>query len=135
MEQTLAIIKPDAVRKKIVGSIISAIEEHDFTIVRIKTLKMAREEAALFYDLHRGKPFYERLVDFMSSGQIYVLLLERERAIEEWRWLMGVTDPAEAVFGSLRQRFGTSVQQNSVHGSDSPESARRELSFFFGGDQ
>jgi len=132
MEQTLAIIKPDAVRDRQVGQIISEIEKRKLRIATIKTLQMTEDEVGRFYEIHRGKSFFQELIDFMSSGQIFVLVLERENAIEEWRRLIGQTDPARAEAGTIRRRFGTSLMQNTVHGADSISSAEREIDFFFG---
>jgi nucleoside-diphosphate kinase len=132
MEQTLAIIKPDAVQRQLVGVIISEIEKNDFYIAAIKTKRLDIAQAALFYDAHRRKPFYDSLVQYMSSGQIFVLVLEKNNAVEAWRKLRGHTDPAQAGIGTLRQRFGIDLQQNSVHGADSVTTAKKEIKFFFG---
>ena len=132
MEQTLAIIKPDAVQRQLVGVIISEIEMNKFAITAIRTLRLTADQAALFYQEHRAKPFYDSLVDYMSSGQLYALILEKEDAIEEWRQLMGPTDPAKAGPLTLRRRLAIDIQLNSVHGADSPAKAGREINFFFG---
>lgn len=132
MEQTLALIKPDAVQRRLVGAIISEIEKNDFQIVAVKTLQMTSTEAALFYIAHRDKPFFDSLVEYMASGRIFVLLLEKEDAVEAWRKLHGHTDPTKAEIGSLRQRFGIDVQRNSVHAADSLATALEEIQFFFG---
>jgi nucleoside-diphosphate kinase len=132
LEQTLAIIKPDAVRRRLVGVIISEIEKHDFHIAAIKTLHMTSAEAARFYKAHQVKPFYDSLVEYISSGQIYALLLEKNPAVEAWRLLMGPTRPDLAEPGTLRRRFAIDVQQNSVHGADSLTTAPNEIQFFFG---
>jgi nucleoside-diphosphate kinase len=132
LEQTLAIIKPDAVQRQLVGLIISEIEMNKFAIAAIRTLRLTAEQAALFYDEHRAKPFYESLVAYMSSGQLYALVLEKKDAIEEWRQLMGPTQPALAGPLTLRKRFAIDLQLNSVHGADSPATAAREIDFFFG---
>lgn len=132
MEQTLAIIKPDAVQRQLVGMIISEIEMNKFAISAIRTLRLTSDQAALFYQEHRGKPFYESLIAYMSSGQLFALVLERDDAIEEWRQLMGPTDPAKAGPLTLRRRFAIDIQLNSVHGADSRAKAEREISFFFG---
>jgi nucleoside-diphosphate kinase len=132
LEQTLALIKPDAVKRRLVGVIISEIEKNDFLIAAIKTLRLAPVEAARFYQAHQGKPFFSSLVEYMSSGQIYALLLEKEHAVEAWRQLMGPTRPELAEPATLRRRFAIDVQQNSVHGADSLATALNEIQFFFG---
>lgn len=132
MERTLAIIKPDAVQRQLVGVIISEIEMNKFSIAAIRTLRLTAEQAALFYEEHRAKPFYRSLVSYTASGQLFALVLEKERAVEEWRQLMGPTDPAKAGPLTLRRRFAIDIQANSVHGADSPETAAREIDFFFG---
>jgi len=132
MERTLAIIKPDAVQRQLVGVIISEIEMNKFAIMAIRTLRLSVEQAARFYGEHRAKPFYESLVAYMSSGQLYALVLEKEDAVEEWRQLMGPTDPAKAGPLTLRKRFAIDLQLNSVHGADSPATAAWEIDFFFG---
>lgn len=130
-EKTLAIIKPDAVRKRVVGKIIQRIEDEGFEIRGLKMLHLSKDEAKKFYHVHKDKPFYESLTDFMSSGPVVVLLLEKENAIKHWREVMGATDPAQARPGTLRRQFGFSVERNAVHGSDAPETAEYEISFFF----
>ena len=132
MERTLAIIKPDAVQRQLVGVIISEIEMNRFAIRAIRTLRLSAEQAARFYLQHLKKPFYESLVAYMSSGQLFSLVLERDDAVSEWRRLMGPTDPAQAGPLSLRRRFAIDIQRNSVHGADSPATAAREIDFFFG---
>jgi len=131
MEQTLGIIKPDAVRKKIIGKIISIIEENGFNIRAMKMLQLREKDAKNFYIVHKDKPFYNDLVRFMTSGPVVVLLLERENAIAYWRKIMGATNPAEAEEGTIRKLFAESIQNNAVHGSDSPENAAIEINFFF----
>ncbi|MCI4444835.1 MAG: nucleoside-diphosphate kinase [Candidatus Aminicenantes bacterium] len=131
MERTLAIIKPDAVRKRVIGKIIQRIEDEGFEILGMKMLQLSQDEARKFYLVHKDKPFYESLTNFMSSGQIVVLLLERENAIKHWREVMGATDPAQAKPGTIRREFGFSVERNAVHGSDSPQTAEEEIKFFF----
>jgi nucleoside-diphosphate kinase len=132
MERTLAIIKPDAVQRQLVGVIISEIEMNKFAIAAIRTLRLTAEQAALFYKEHRAKPFYASLVSYTASGQLYALVLEKENAIEDWRQLMGPTNPALAGPLTLRKRFAIDIQLNSVHGADSPAMASREIDFFFG---
>ena len=131
MEKTLAIIKPDAVKKKAAGKIIQRIEEEGFTITGLKMLSLTKEEAEGFYIIHRDKPFYPSLTEFMSSGKIVVMQLEREDAISHWRKTMGATDPALAEPGTIRRQFGFSIQTNATHGSDAPETAAWELSYFY----
>lgn len=131
MERTLAIIKPDAVKAKQVGNIIDIIENNDFSIVDIKKLKLDKKQAEQFYAVHKGKSFFNELVDFMVSGPIVVLALEKANAIKAWRELMGDTNPANAAPGTIRNLYGTTIGANAVHGSDSPETAQQELSFFF----
>ncbi len=132
MERTLAIIKPDAVQRQLVGVIISEIEMNQFAITSIRTQRLAVDEAARFYSEHRAKPFFDSLKTYMSSGQLYALILEKENAIEEWRRLMGPPDPALAGPLTLRRRFAINIQHNSVHGADSQATAEREIDFFFG---
>jgi nucleoside-diphosphate kinase len=135
LEQTLALIKPDAVQRRLVGAIISELEKNDFRIVAIKTQRLTTAEAELFYQVHRGKSFFGDLVQYMASGQIFALLLEKEDAVEAWRKLQGNTDPGKAEIGTLRSRFGIDVQQNSLHGSDSSATAFNEIRFYFGEGQ
>jgi nucleoside-diphosphate kinase len=130
-EKTLAIIKPDAVKKRVIGRIIQRIEDEGFNILGLKMLKLSLEEAKKFYAVHKDNPFYEGLSDFMSSGPIVVLLLEGEQVIKHWREVMGATNPAEARPGTLRREFGFSIERNAVHGSDSPQTAEAEIKFFF----
>jgi nucleoside-diphosphate kinase len=130
-EKTLAIIKPDAVRKKVVGKIIERIEDEGFEIRNMKLVNLTKEEAKGFYVVHKDKKFYDSLTDFMSSGEIVVMLLERENAIAHWREVMGATDPSLAKPGTIRRGFGFSVERNAVHGSDSPTTAEWEIKYFF----
>ena len=129
--KTLAIIKPDAVKKKVIGKIIERIEEEGFEIRSMKMLHLTKEEAKGFYVVHKDKKFYDSLTNFMSSGEIVVMLLEREGAIAHWRDVMGATDPAMARPGTIRHSFGFSVERNAVHGSDGPETAEWEIGYFF----
>lgn len=131
VEKTLAIIKPDAVKKKLAGKIIQRIEDEDFKISGLKMLHLAREEAEGFYIVHKDKHFYNSLTDFMSSGEIVIMVLEGENAISHWRKVMGATDPALAKPGTLRHAFGSSIEQNSTHGSDSPSTAEWEIDYFY----
>lgn len=130
-EKTLAIIKPDAVKKKVVGKIIQRIEGEGFEISGLKMLHLTKEEAEGFYIVHRAKPFYASLTDFMSSGEIVVIILEGENAIEKWRKIMGVTDPALAEPGTIRHQYGFSVERNATHGSDAPQTAEWEINYFY----
>jgi nucleoside-diphosphate kinase len=131
VERTLAIIKPDAVKKKIIGKIIQRIEEEGFKILGLKMLHLTKEEAKAFYIVHKDKPFYQSLTEFMSSAEILVMVLEGENAISHWREVMGATDPALAKTGTLRQMFGFSIERNAVHGSDSPATAEWEVDYFY----
>jgi nucleoside-diphosphate kinase len=130
-EKTLAIIKPDAVKKKVVGKIIQRIEEEGFKISGLKMLPLTKEDAEGFYIVHKAKPFYSSLTDFMSSGEIVVMILEGENAIEKWRKIMGVTDPALAEPGTIRHQYGFSVERNATHGSDAPQTAEWEINYFY----
>jgi nucleoside-diphosphate kinase len=133
MERTLAIIKPDAVRKSVAGRILSRIEDAGFTIRAMRMIKMSKAEAEGFYYVHRERPFFGGLTDFMSSGPCIAMCLEAPDAIRKWRDLMGATDPAKAAEGTLRKEFGASIDNNAVHGSDAPETAAFELGYFFRG--
>jgi nucleoside-diphosphate kinase len=128
---TFGIIKPDAVRAGKVGSIIQRLTDGGFKIRALKLIHMTRPEAEGFYAVHRERPFFAGLTEFMSGGPCVVLALEKEGAVKAWRDLMGATDPAKADAGTLRQEFGASVGENAVHGSDSEENARIEISYFF----
>lgn len=134
VERTLSIVKPDAVEKNIIGEIYRRFEEAGLRIVAARMLQLTREDAEQFYAVHRERPFFEPLVEFMSSGPIMVQVLEGENAIEKNREVMGATDPREAAPGTIRADFATSIDANAVHGSDAPETARAEIAFFFGGD-
>ncbi len=131
MEQTFSMIKPDATSKNVTGAINAMIESAGIRIIAQKRMRMTREQAGLFYAEHKGKPFYEGLVEMMSSGPIVVQVLQGEDVIKRYRTLMGATDPAKAEQGTIRAAFGGQLPHNAVHGSDSPESAAREISFFF----
>jgi len=128
---TFAMIKPSACRKNHIGPILAIINQAGFRISAIRSTKLTRDEAEKFYEMHRGKPFFEGLIDFMSSGPIIALYLEKENAIEDFRKLIGNTDPAKAEEGTIRKMFAESVQRNAIHGSDSVENAVREADFFF----
>ena len=133
MERTFAIIKPDAVRNRMAGRILSRIEAAGFGVRAMRMIQMSKREAEGFYDVHRGKPFFAGLTDFMSSGPCIVMCLEAPDAIVKWRELMGATDPAKAAEGTLRREFGASIDNNATHGSDAPETAAFELGYFFNG--
>ena len=128
---TFGIIKPDAVRAGNSGKIIDRILGGGFRIRGMKLIHQTRKQAEGFYEVHRGKPFYEGLTEFMSSGPCVVMVLEKEGAVKAWRDLMGATDPAKADEGTIRKRFGSSVGQNATHGSDSDENAAIEIAYFF----
>jgi nucleoside-diphosphate kinase len=133
LERTLAIIKPDAVSRNLQGEILSRIHKAGFRIVTIKTMILTKGEAAGFYAVHKGRPFFGELTDFMSSGKIFVLVLEAEGAILKWRETMGATDPQKAAPGTIRHDLGTSIGNNCTHGSDAPDTAAFEISYFFAG--
>lgn len=131
VERTLSIIKPNAIARKLEGQIITKIENEGFEIITQKKLLMTRKQAELFYREHLQKPFFEGLVEFMSSGPVVVQVLEKEDAVVSYRTLMGTTDPKTAEKGTIRREFGSSVRENAVHGSENLESAWREIHFFF----
>ena len=133
MERTFAIIKPDAFKAGNAGKILARIYEEGFTVVGIKKLFLSKVEAEGFYAVHRGKPFFDELTDFMSSGPCVVMVLEADGAITKWRDLMGATNPKEAAEGTLRREFGTFVGENATHGSDAAETAAFEMGYFFSG--
>jgi len=131
MEKTFAIIKPDAVSRNISGKIITKIEENGFTIVAMKKLWLTKKEAEGFYAVHKGKPFFESLTTYMSSGPCVAMTLQKNGAIAAWRKLMGATNPANADPGTIRREFAVDLEKNSVHGSDAPETAEFEIKYFF----
>ena len=131
MERTLSIIKPDAVSKNLIGEIIRRLEENNLKVVAAKMLHLSKKEAEEFYAIHQEKVFFDSLTSFMSSGPILVMALEGENAIARNRIIMGATNPAEAAPGTIRKEFGSSIERNTVHGSDSPETATFEISYFF----
>ena len=133
LERTLAIIKPDAVERKLAGRIIQRIEDSGFQIHAIKRIHLTRTQAEGFYAVHRQRPFFGSLTAFMSSGPAIVLVLEAADAIKQWRTLMGATDPAKADEGTLRKEFAQSIERNATHGSDAPETAAYEIGYFFPG--
>jgi nucleoside-diphosphate kinase len=131
MERTLSIIKPDGVKKGLIGEVIGRFEKAGLKIAAMKMIHMSKKEAEGFYAVHRGKPFYGSLTDFMSSGPCVVLILEGEKAISRNRELMGATNPKDAAPGTIRKAFAANVEQNIVHGSDAPETAAYEMGYFF----
>ena len=131
MERTLAIIKPDAVERQLVGAIIHRIEGAELRIRAMRLARLTKAEAEGFYAVHRGKPFFDSLTGFMSSGPLVLPALEAPDCIARWRRLMGATDPARAERGTLRREFGRTIEQNATHGSDAPETAAFELDYFF----
>ena len=133
MERTFAIIKPDAVRKGFTGRILARIEEAGFRVRALRMIRMSKAEAEGFYYVHRERPFFGGLTDFMSSGACLVMCLEGPDAIRKWRDLMGATDPAKAAEGTLRREFGASIDNNATHGSDAPDTAAFEIAYFFRG--
>ena len=132
MERTLSIIKPDGVEKNVIGEIYKRFEDSGLTIVEAKMLHLTRDQAEGFYAVHKERPFFNDLVDYMISGPVMVQVLQGENAIEKNRELMGATNPAEADEGTIRKDFATSIEKNTVHGSDGPDTAKEEISFFFG---
>ena len=132
MERTLSIIKPDGVEKNVIGEIYKRFEDSGLTIIEAKMLHLTREQAEGFYAVHKERPFFNDLVDYMISGPVMVQVLEGENAIERNRELMGATNPAEADEGTIRKDFATNIEKNTVHGSDGPDTAKEEISFFFG---
>ena len=131
VERTFAIIKPDAVERNIAGKIIEKIESAGFVVAGMKKIRLTKSEAEGFYYVHKERPFFGDLCTFMSSGPVLVMVLEKENAIQAWRTLMGATNPANADSGTIRKEFALSIEANSVHGSDSPESAAYEIPYFF----
>ncbi len=133
LERTLAIIKPDAVQRRLAGRIIQRIEDEGFQIRAMRRVHMTRAQAEGFYAVHRDRPFFGSLTEFMSSGPSIALVLEAPDAIKKWRTLMGATDPAKADAGTLRKDFAASIERNATHGSDAPETAAYEIGYFFAG--
>jgi nucleoside-diphosphate kinase len=131
MEKTLAIIKPDAVKKNVVGEIIAMITKAGFNILAMKMARISMEQAGAFYEVHKERPFYGELCEYMSSGAIVPMILEKDNAVEDYRKLIGATDPNEAAEGTVRKLYGDSKANNAVHGSDSPENGLIESAFFF----
>lgn len=135
VERTLGIIKPDAVEGQRIGAVVSAIEGSGLRIVALKMLHLTRAQAEGFYYVHRDRPFFGSLVTFMSRGPIVVMVIEGDDAIARYRTLMGATDPAKASEGTLRKRFAKNIEENAVHGSDGPDTARYEIGHFFAGSE
>jgi nucleoside-diphosphate kinase len=131
MERTLAIVKPDAVARKLTGDILKRIEAGGLRIVALKLMHLTRAQVQLFYQVHKERPFFGSLCDYMSSGPVVIAVLAGDGAIARWRELMGATDPAKAAAGTIRKDFGVDVEKNASHGSDAPETAAQEISFFF----
>ena len=132
-ERTFAIIKPDAVKARTAGKILARIEEAGFTVRAMRLTHLTKAEAEGFYAVHRARPFFASLTEFMSSGPSIVLVLEAPDAIKKWRTLMGATDPAKADAGTIRKEFAESIERNATHGSDAPETASVEIAYFFPG--
>ena len=131
MERTLAIIKPDAVERNLIGKISERIESKGFKIAAMKKTALSKNQAETFYHVHRERPFFNDLTTYMVSGAVVLMVLEKENAIAGWRELMGATNPADAAEGTIRKDFAINLEKNSAHGSDSPETAAFEVSFFF----
>jgi nucleoside-diphosphate kinase len=131
IERTLSIIKPDAVKKNVVGACLAKLNEAGLQVVGIRAIQLSKEQARAFYAVHEKRPFYNSLVEFMTSGPVVISVLEGENAIAANRKVMGATDPAKAEEGTIRKAFGDNIEQNAVHGSDAPETAKNEISFFF----
>ncbi len=131
MNRTFSIIKPDATRRNITGAINKIIEEHNFVIVAQKRLKLSKEKAEGFYFIHKEKPFFNELIEYMTSGPVIVQVLEGENAVEKYRKIMGATNPENADMGTIRKEYALNIQENSVHGSDSDENAKIEINYFF----
>lgn len=131
LERTLSIIKPDAVARNVIGEVYTRLEKAGLRIIAARMLHLSRDQAEAFYDVHQGKPFFDELVGFMTSGPVMVQVLEGEGAISRNREVMGATNPKEAAPGTIRADFATTIDENAVHGSDAPETAQREIAFFF----
>ncbi len=131
IERTLCIIKPDGVRSGNIGNIIAHIQKEGFKVLSLKMTRLTKQAGGVFYEVHKGRPFYDELVNFMSSGPCVPIALEKENAIAEWRRVIGATDPAEADPGTIRKLYAKNKGENAVHGSDSVENGKREIGFFF----
>ena len=135
MELTLAIVKPDAVERGLAGEVLRRIEASGLTIKALKKLHLTRAQAERFYDVHKERPFYKSLCDYMTSGPVVIAVLSGDKAITRWRELMGATDPAKAAAGTIRKDMALDIEKNSVHGSDAAETAAREIAYFFSGTE
>ena len=135
LQRTLSIIKPDAVKRHLIGAILARFEQQGFNIAAAKMVQLNREQAEGFYAEHQGKPFFEPLVEYMISAPVFVSVLEKENAVQNYRTLMGTTNPETAAEGTIRRDFALNQRENSVHGSDSPESAAREIAYFFAAEE
>ena len=131
MERTLSIVKPDGTEKNVIGEVVGRFEKNGINVIALKMVKLTKEDAEGFYAVHRERPFFGSLTDFMSRGPIVVMALEGENAISKVREIMGATNPEEAAEGTIRKDFATNIEENTVHGSDSPESAEYEINYFF----
>jgi nucleoside-diphosphate kinase len=131
MEKTLAILKPDAVERNLIGKILERIEGKDFKVSAMKMAQLSQGEAEGFYHVHKERPFFGELTSYMSSGPVVLLVLSRDNAIKEWRDLMGATNPADAAEGTIRKDFAVNIEKNSTHGSDATDTAAFEISYFF----
>jgi nucleoside-diphosphate kinase len=131
MERTLGIIKPDGIARNLMGEVLARIEKEGFKIRALKMIRMSKKQAEGFYAVHIGKPFFESVTDFMSSGPCVVMVLEADDAITRYRELMGSTDPGKAAEGTIRKLYGSNIERNAVHGSDSLENAKKEIQYFF----
>ena len=135
LQRTLSIIKPDAVKRHLIGAILARFEQQGFKVIAAKMVQLSREQAEGFYAEHQGKPFFEPLVEYMTSAPVFVSVLEKENAVQDYRTLMGTTNPETAAEGTIRRDFALNQRENSVHGSDSPESAAREIAYFFAAEE
>ena len=135
LQRTFTIIKPDAVKKNAIGDILSQFDKNGFRILGMKRLEITKRQAQQFYAVHSSRPFFDSLTDFMSSGPIVVIALEKENAIADLRKLMGATNPANAEEGTIRKKWASSIEHNAIHGSDAEDTARFELSYFFAGHE
>ena len=135
MELTLAIVKPDAVERGLAGEILRRIEASGLVIKALKKLHLTRAQAERFYEVHKARPFYKSLCDYMTSGPVVIAVLSGDKAITRWRELMGATDPAKAAAGTIRKDMAVDIEKNSVHGSDAPETAAHEIAYFFSGTE
>ena len=133
LERTFSIIKPDAVRKGYIGAILAELDKAGFRVISLRKQHISKAQAEGFYAVHQGKPFFDGLTDFMSSGPLVLLALEKENAIADLRKLMGATNPANAEEGTIRKKFAASIGENAIHGSDAPETAAFELGYWFAG--